>query len=99
MADEARGAHAAEVAADPAEHRHGDGASDGKDPAKTARDPVCGMMVDPHSAAPDESRRSTLASGSSASGSTAADRFWDIVAPQRGSEERPLLSDLVKLVA
>jgi Cu+-exporting ATPase len=51
MADEARGAHAAEVAADPAEHRHGDGASDGKDPAKTARDPVCGMMVDPHSAA------------------------------------------------
>jgi Cu+-exporting ATPase len=51
MADETRGAHAVAVSADPAEHRHGDGANNGSDPAKTARDPVCGMMVDPHTAA------------------------------------------------
>lgn len=36
MADEARGAHAEAASADP---------------AKTAPDPVCGMMVDPHTAA------------------------------------------------
>ena len=36
MADEARGAHAKAASADP---------------AKTAPDPVCGMMVDPHTAA------------------------------------------------
>lgn len=51
MADETRGAHAAAVSAVPAEQHHGDGASNGSDPAKTARDPVCGMMVDPHTAA------------------------------------------------
>ena len=55
MADETRGAHAVAVSAVPAEHHHGDGTSNGSgngsDPAKTARDPVCGMMVDSHTAA------------------------------------------------
>lgn len=48
MADETRGAHAAAVSA---EHHHAGGTGSGGDAAKTARDPVCGMMVDPSTAA------------------------------------------------
>ena len=53
MAHETRGALApAEVALDPARpgsHSHQALADKGGDAAKTERDPVCGMMVDPHS--------------------------------------------------
>ena len=51
MADETRGVHAAAASAVPSEHHHGGGSSNANDPAKTARDPVCGMLVDPHTAA------------------------------------------------
>lgn len=60
MADEARGAHAEAASADP---------------AKTAPDPVCGMMVDPHTAA-HRSEHDGHASGAMAG------RRWSVAEPE-----------------
>jgi len=48
MADETRGAHAVTETAVLDEHHHAAGISNASDAAKMERDPVCGMMVDPH---------------------------------------------------
>lgn len=51
MTDETRGALAAAVSPVPDEQYSGDATSNGNDFVKTARDPVCRMMVDPYTAA------------------------------------------------
>jgi Cu+-exporting ATPase len=51
MADETREAITTANHADNAPHNHGPNNDNAADAAKTERDPVCGMMVDPHTAA------------------------------------------------